>query len=129
MDNKQSLPTGKQSLPTNNPQQTGQQAGPGVPLQPTIDPPGTVTDQPKGGSGKGIWVIVSVVVLILAIGGVYWYKNSSQKTSGASSSTTNVAQNANTSQSVDSLDKDLNSTSLDDLDKQFTQVDTDLGSL
>lgn len=102
-----------------------QATGPGVPLQPTINPPGGLVEQPKG-SGKGIWIIVLMVILILLVGGLFWYRNNRKSTA----TPVNVSQNAaGTPQSVDSLDKDLNSTSLDDLDKQFTQVDTDLGSL
>lgn len=126
MDNNQ--PAGG-NQPVNNPQPVPPPpTSPGVPLQPTIDPPGTAVQQPKGSPGKGIWILVVVILLILAAGGIYWYKSNRQIANNPST-TDQVAQNPSSPPSVDSLDQDLNSTSLDDLDKQFSQVDTDLGSL
>ncbi len=107
--------------------------GPAMPpQQPIIDSPGTVAQQSPQGSKKGLLIIVFVVILIVGIGGIYWFK-SNQKTAPVAETT--VPQASTTAaiqqqpQNVDSLSQDLNSTSLDDLDKQFSSIDTDVSSL
>lgn len=98
------------------------------PVQAVQQPPiGVVPPQPasaSNGNNKMLWIIIGLVVVILLVGGIYWYMTNQQK-----ATQTTVSKPTPVSQSVDSLEKDLNSTSLDDLDKEFVSVDTDLQRL
>lgn len=119
MDNKQSFPPADAGR---NPNQTTD------PVQAVQQPPtGVVPPQPasnNNGNNKMLWIIIGLVVVILLVGGIYWYMTNQQK-----ATTTTVSQPTPISESVNTLEKDLNSTSLDDLDKEFSSVDTDLERL
>ena len=102
--------------PATNPVQAAQQPSIGiVPPQPA----------PSGNSNnKMLWIIIGLVVVTVLVGGIYWYMISQQK-----ETTTAVPKPTPTTESVDSLEKDLNSTSLDDLDNEFSSLDSDLQQL
>ena len=111
MDNNMNNPN-----PATNPVQAAQQPSIGVvPPQPTSS---------GNGNNKMLWIIIGLVAVTALVGGIYWYMTSQQK-----ETTTTVPKPSPISESVDSLEKDLNSTSLDDLDKEFSLVDTDLQAL
>lgn len=108
-------------MDNNPPNPVPQPQQPVVPQQPVTN---VVQESPKG--NKMLWIIVGLVVVILVVGGVYWYMGQQK---GASTKTKASPKPTATTQSVDALEKDLNSTSLDDLDKEFSSVDTDLQGL
>lgn len=110
----------------NNPTNISQTPQQPNPTQPVINPVTNVA-QASGGSKKVLWIILVIVILILVIGGLYWFRTQQS----ANSTTQNVpaASSAASSQNVDSLATDLNANSLNDIDKDFSSVDTDLGSL
>ncbi len=93
------------------------------------DPVANIVQQPPTPSGNNkMWlIVVAILVLILVVGGLYWYMNQQKAAQTAqvepSPSASTVAQTA------DSLEQDLNSAPLDDVDKAFSSVATDLGSL
>lgn len=89
-------------------------------------PPASVIQEtpPPSGNNKMLLLIAGIVVLLLIIGGIYWFMGRKNVTQPKATPKP-TAQ----TQSVDSLEKDLNSTSLDDLDKEFSSVDTDLQGL
>lgn len=87
---------------------------------------------PKQGSKKGPLIIIILLVLILAGGALLWFNGNQQKSAANPVTVSQVASpqpSASPAQTAESLQNDLNSSSLDDLDKQFSSVDTDLGSL
>ncbi|MEK7616627.1 MAG: hypothetical protein AAB414_01075 [Patescibacteria group bacterium] len=93
-----------------------------APVQPVTN---VVQEPPSGGNKKMLWAILGLVVLILIVGGIYWYLGQGRGTSTPAKATPKPTA----ATSVDTLEKDLNSTSLDDLDKEFSSVDTDLQGL
>lgn len=105
----------------NNPTQTPVSAA-----DPVTQPAANIVQEPPKGN-KMLWITLGVVVLILVVGGVYWYITSGQK---AAPTTVQPSPKPTASpQTVDTLEKDLNSVSLDDLDKEFSTVDTDFQGL
>lgn len=94
------------------------------PAAPQAAPAQMVTN----GGNKKLWFIVGlvIVVLILVAGGIYWYITTQQK---APSTTKQPAPSPADQTNVDTLEKDLEASSLDDLDKEFVLVDTDLQGL
>lgn len=93
-----------------------------------ISQPATATPMPEQPveqpptNNKMLWLIGGVVVLILVMGGIYWYSSSQQKV-------TKTVQPTPTPQTVETLETDLNSLSLDDLEGEFSSVDSDLQGL
>lgn len=72
---------------------------------------------------KMMWLILAVIVVLLVIGGVYYYMNSNKPavpTGKTPAQTTKVEEN---------LEDDLNKIKLEDLDKEFSEVDKDLKNL
>lgn len=108
----------------NNPNPTPAPANQ-TPQEPT--PVANIVQEPPVSSGSNkMWIIAIIVILILIVGGLYWYMNN-QKTPAPTSQT--IPSPVTSTQNVDSLDKDLNASTLDDVDKEFSSVDSDLGSL
>ena len=102
--------------PATNPVQAAQQPSIGiVPPQPA----------PSGNSNnKILWIIIGLVAVTVLVGGIYWNITNQQK-----AATTTVPKPTPTSESVNTLERDLNSTSLDDLDNEFSSLDSDLQQL
>lgn len=80
----------------------------------------------SGGSEKkmALWLIIGLVVIILAVGGIYFYLSSQQK---------NVESNLHVqppkSANAQELESDLDSVNVEDVDKSFSGVDQDLQNL
>lgn len=113
----------------NNPK-TINTATPAQPLQPAqtpqvVQPTANVVQEPPSGNKKMIWIIAGLSVLILVIGALLYMAGGQKGTPSGQSSPKPTAS----PQSVETLEKDLNSTSLDDLDKEFSTVDQDLQGL
>lgn len=69
--------------------------------------------------GKTMWLIVLLVVIILLIGATYLYQSNQQKVSQPSPTTTSEV----------SLESELNSINVEDIEGEFSAVDQDLQSL
>lgn len=101
------------------------QQQPAQPVQPPPAQPAAATPPPPGGSNKLLLAILGLALLIVIAGGIYLYVN--QK--GAKNTPSTTAKPSTAPQTVDVLEKDLNATSLDDLEKEFSTVDSDLKGL
>lgn len=80
-----------------------------------------VSTQPPQGEGNKmvLWFIAGLLVIILVVGGVYWYLSNKQKTPPTTQApTTKVEEN---------LEKDLDSVNVEEVDT--SSVDSDLQSL
>ena len=106
-------------MDNNNPNPTA-----GVPpvQQPQVTNVAPEPTPPSGGNNKMTWIVTGAVILVLILGGIYLYMNNRQTKPPA-------AESEPVSENVDSIEKELNTTSLDDLDREFSSVDTDLGTL
>lgn len=98
-----------------------QAAAPQVAPQPAANP-SVVTDQKSsGGSKKKFIIIVVAIVLILILGAVaFWFRQTQMSTQKDSELEVKA---------VEELTKEAESLKLDDLEKDFTEVDTDLQAL
>ena len=98
-----------------------------TPSQPTMQQNPQPT-APSGGSKMFLWIILGLIVTILIIGGVYWYLNNQQsKTDQANTSQTQSS--AVPVKAESSLQTDLNSIEIPDVDNQFATIDKDINSL
>lgn len=75
---------------------------------------------PTPAKGKTMWLIALLVIIILLIGATYLYQSSQQKVSQPSPTTTT---------SEVSLESELNSINVEDIEGEFSAVDQDLQSL
>ena len=71
------------------------------------------------GKGKTWWLIGLLVVIILLIGATYFYQSSQQKVQPKASPTTTEV----------SLESELNSINVEDIEGEFSAVDQDLQNL
>lgn len=91
---------------------------------PQSQPDPVVTQIPPAGGEDNkmmLWAVVGLVLVILVVGGVYFYLNSQQKPSPTPSS--------DTPQTQENLENDLNAIKVEDMEKDFSSVDQDLQSL
>ena len=91
---------------------------------PAVPPPApTVMQAPPQpttpGKGKTMWLIGLLVVIILFIGATYFYQSSQQK----------VTQPTPEASTEVSLESELNSISVEDIEGEFSAVDQDLQNL
>lgn len=85
----------------------------------------------EGGNKMVVWLIVGLIIIILVVGGVYWYLNKQQKASLPTEETTTQTSQSTpqpTSESTDSLNNDLNSVDVG-ISTDFSAIDQDLQSL
>lgn len=75
---------------------------------------------PTPAKGKTIWLIGLLIVIILLIGATYLYQSGQQKTPPASPAASPVEV---------SLESELNSIRVEDIEREFSAVDQDLQSL
>lgn len=96
----------------NNPQPSPQ-AAPSV-----VQPP-----QESGENNRMVlWLIVGLVVIILVVGGIYFYSTGQQKvTKPKGASPTPVVQ--------ENLENEVNAINVEDIEGEFSEVDKDLGTL
>lgn len=113
----------KQSLP---PADAGGQQPPVNPV-PSPAPQDTQPVQPAGNNRTFLLMLLVLIIILVIGGGVFWYISNMQK--GSSTTSATATPRPSPTQNVDSLEKDLNSTSLEDLDKEFATVDADLKGL
>lgn len=124
MDNsKQSLPSndGKQTVvnptPTSAPAQSASVPTPAAPIS-------------SGGSNKiMLFFIIIVVVVVALIGGVYFYLSKQPEATPASTNPPVVQTPSKPEETVDALDRDLQSVNAASLDDEFSTIDEDLQKL
>lgn len=99
------------------------------PASPEVSP-NTVVPPPMPESSKGeskmiFWLIGGLVLIILAVVGIYWFlgRQSNQSISEGETSTPPV------SQKQENLEQELNSVEVNEMDADFQEVDKDLSSL
>ena len=96
--------------------------------QPTVTPTPQVADPGGDKSDKkmALWLIGGLVVIVLVVGGIYWYL-------GGQTTTPYNQQTQNTSNSVvqgqDNLEEEIVSIEVEDEDAEFAAVDKDLSNL
>ncbi|MDP3973272.1 MAG: hypothetical protein Q8P92_00380 [Candidatus Daviesbacteria bacterium] len=130
-NNNQTQPQQPQATQAMDPGALGQT--PNVPGQPvTLERPNpgsmdnTPTKEPS--SNKTVIMIVTILIIavILAIGGYYLYMNS--QTGQPKTEETTMTKPTPTP-SIDQMEGELNAVNVEDVDKEFTQVDQDLQKL
>lgn len=92
-------------------------------MNPTDPALGPNIAQAQSKGNKMVWLILAVVVVLLVIGGVYYYVNSNKPvapTGEIPAQTTQVEEN---------LEDNLNAIEVEDVDKDFSDVDKDLKNL
>lgn len=114
----------------NNPTQPVQPVANNMPNPQTANPnmmaPQPVTPAPEGKNNKTILLsLIGLVVIILVVGGIYLYFSNQQKVPQSKI----PAEPPKAADATQSLENDLDSVSVDDLDKEFSTVDQDLQSL
>lgn len=108
------------------------QSSPQAPVPPPSNPapaginPVMTDPAPSSGGKNMMWVIIGLVVILL-LGGVYWYLNIRQVNPKISVQTTGQAKPTTTS--ADSLEQQINTMDISDSDSDFTGVDADIKSL
>lgn len=106
--------------PSNQPAQQPADA----PIDPTA--PGVQTPMPpvnEGGNKMAMWLVIGVVIIVLVVGGIYWYLSSQNKvepTPQATTQTTTQVPEEDLEQEADSIDVQA---------ADFTEVDSDLKGL
>ena len=101
------------------------------PVQPaSVTPPPAPAPLTGGNNNKMfIWLFLVLVIILVIGGAVLWYLGNTKPQDSSTTGTQSSPKHSPASQNVDSLERDLNSTALDDLDKEFSTVDTDLKEL
>lgn len=85
--------------------------------------PGGIEQNAKSNESKMmLWLIGGLVAIILIVGGIYFYLSSQQKAQTQPTPTP-------ASKVQENLENELNVLNVDDLDKEFSEVDKDLQSL
>lgn len=95
-------------------------------LQPNIQQP--VTPQPevevKKGKNPIIWIMLLIILVITVVGGALWFVLNQGKITPTASNQDRVTANP-----LNDLSNEANAIDLGDLDKEFVEVDKDLGNL
>lgn len=86
------------------------------------DPPQPQAPFKEDNKKMFLWLILGLLVIVVIVGGLYMFLSGQQKV--AETTKPQVKQ-----ESVDSLEKDLDSVNVEEVDKEFTTVDSDLQSL
>ncbi|MBI2334288.1 hypothetical protein HYU96_00640 [Candidatus Daviesbacteria bacterium] len=76
---------------------------------------------PTPAKGKTMWLIAGLVIVIVLIAGIYLFQSRQQAGQSSKASPSPAA--------ADSLQQELNSVNLEDLEQEFTGVDQDLQNL
>ena len=79
-----------------------------------------------------IRIVLGIVLIVLMVGGIYWYVSNNQKTSTKVLTKPEISSSANkkvSTTSIDTLEKDANSMDVQSADTDFTDLDTDLKNL
>ena len=79
-----------------------------------------------------IRIVLGMVLIVLMMGGIYWYVSNNQKASTQVQTQPEISNSTNkkaSTTSVDSLEKNANSIDVQSADADFTDLDTDLKSL
>lgn len=96
---------------------------PQQPSAPQPQPNPAVVQSDAAGNNKAIfWLIGGLILIILVVGGIYWYLSSKQTVQPAQPTVSKSATG-------DTFDQDLNSIDVQAADSDFTSVDQDLQSL
>ncbi len=113
-----------QSQAPENPQMQG--VPPQGQTQPQFVTP--VPQMPKSESGDSKKMIVYLIVGLLVVGslvfGIYYFISNQQKATDTSQKSAPKQE-----ESVDTLETEIDAVSVDDIDKEFTSVDSDLQNL
>ena len=109
----------------NNPltqSQTPVQAAP----QPQFVTPDPQTPKSEGGDSKKmiLYLVIGLLVIGGLVFGIYYYMSNQQK-----STDTSQKEAPKQAESVDTLETEIDAVSVDDIDKEFSSVDSDLQSL
>lgn len=102
---------------------------------PTQQPPAPQTPiAPEPSSGDSnkmvIWLIVGLVIIIVIVGGIYFFLSSRQAATNTGTTQQPVVQvTPQPPDTVDALEKDLNTLNVESADSEFTSIDQDLQQL
>lgn len=113
--------------PMQQPQPVQQGAQTLVSPQPnTTTPPPVASQQPEDNKKMIFWLIGGLVIVILLVGGIYWFLSRQQ----AESETAQQAQVTQAPiQTEPTLEEELGSVQIDEIEAEFSQVDNDLENL
>lgn len=90
------------------------------------------TTEGEGENSRWAWIITGVVILVVAVGAYAWPRQASDQTAQAPTNTANEEvdtytaslNNVSSSDDIADIEKDLNDTNVNDLDKETTDVDS-----
>ncbi len=92
-----------------------------IPPQPSVQPA-------IGESNKMIfWLIGGLVVILLTVGGIYWFLSQQQLTSQQQPAAQETTETP--TDSIDNLDRELNSVDVQSADSELESIDEDLQNL
>jgi len=104
------------------------QVPPAAPVIPETPQPAAVPTPESGGGKTKLWIIIGLVVLLLILGGVYFYL-SSQKNEAPEDLPQTTTQASPTPVPINNLESDANSIEIESTDGDFATVDADLKNL
>lgn len=88
-----------------------------------------ISIQPTEQSNSKIWLIVVIVIVLIVIAfGLYFWRNSILPSANESADELNAITQQGTSDNVASIEKDLQATDLNNLDKEVPAIDAALGT-
>lgn len=88
-----------------------------------------ISIQPTEQSNSKIWLIVTIVIVLIVIAfGLYFWRNAILPSSNKSADEINTLKQQGTSDNVASIEKDLQATDLNSLDKEVPVIDAELGT-
>lgn len=94
--------------------------------QPQFVTPDPQTPKSEGGDSKKmiLYLVIGLLVVGGLVFGIYYFISNQQKTPDTSQKSA-----PKQTESVDTLESDINAVGVDDIDKEFSSVDSDLQSL
>lgn len=105
-----------------------------APVEPTTPNPvqsGPIIATQSGGESNKLifWLIGGLVVILLTVGGIYWYLSQQQLSSLQPTQPTKQETAQEAQESVNSLDQDLESVNIQSADSELEKIDQDLQNL
>ena len=92
----------------------------------TPTPPLPTDPKPASSEKKmALWLIIGLVIIVIIVGGIYFYLSNQQKPLQSNL----PVEGPKTTAASENLENDINNVNVDEVDKNFSQVDKDLGSL
>lgn len=97
---------------------------PTEPVMPAPQPTNLVPPvQPESGNKMVLWFVLGIVVIVLVVGGIYFYLNRQQ------GDTSQVTQPTKTPVAEENLENELSTIDVADIEQDFAPVDQDLQNL